>query len=234
MQNNKRNKLCKFIAEKGYFFALAACVIALGVSGVLLVRSMREESVSPVLRVQEDDPATASSDMSPETPETPDDAPTPADPPEEATETLSPDEAVAQAAAAIVVRPLTGATVLPYAMEELTYHPTTQDWRTHDGLDIAAAVGTPVLAACAGTVEEVRTDDRLGALVVLLHADGVRTIYANLTGSPAVQQGQKVAAGDILGAVGETATLEIGEEPHLHFAVTKNGQPIDPADYLPD
>ena len=142
------------------------------------------------------------------------------------------DDAVRQAASAIRIAPVSGTPLLGYSVDKLSYNPTTRDWRTHDGVDLSAVSGTRVKAACAGTVSAVYDDEFLGTTVVISHADGHTTHYANLAAAPVVRAGDCVAAGDVIGAVGDTALLETGEEPHLHFAVYLNGTPVDPAEYL--
>ena len=56
--------------------------------------------------------------------------------------------------------------------------------------------------------------------------------YANLQAKPTVEPGELVTAGQIIGAVGTTASAEAAQSPHLHFSVTRNGEAIDPAGYL--
>lgn len=132
----------------------------------------------------------------------------------------------------LIVSPLSGQVVAAFSADSLAYNPTLDDWRTHDGVDIAAAPGTNVLAASAGTVLSVGEDDLLGATVTLGHAGGYVTTYANLQAVPTVSEGDKVSAGQIIGAVGETAISETASGPHLHFSVSKDGELIDPDEYL--
>ena len=110
----------------------------------------------------------------------------------------------------LVVAPLRGDVLTAFSMEELVYSPTLGDWRTHNGVDIAAQQGTTV---------------------VLEHDNGYQTTYANLQAKPNVEAGDPVSAGQIIGAVGTTAAAESGQ-PHLHFAVTKDGKAVDPNEYL--
>ena len=131
-----------------------------------------------------------------------------------------------------VVSPVVGETAAVFSMEELAYSETMGDWRTHDGIDIAAAPGAPVCAACVGTVIDVRDDDLMGATVVISHAGGYDTLYSNLQELPAVSVGDDVVAGQIIGAVGETALSETSQPSHLHFGVTKDGEFIDPLEFL--
>lgn len=148
--------------------------------------------------------------------------------------TLPPDEPpdLTPAPPALVVDPLIGETVAAFSMDELIYSETLGDWRTHDGVDIAAAPGTQVCAASYGTVTDVRDDDLMGTTVVIAHDDGCDTIYSNLQAMPTVGVGDEVTAGQVIGSVGKTALSESALPSHLHFGVTRDGEFIDPAEYL--
>ena len=159
----------------------------------------------------------------PEKPEVP--APAETDEPE-------PAEPVIAAAPQITVPPLDGETVAAFSADALQYNDTLADWRTHEGLDIAAAEGTEVCAACAGTVESVTVNDLLGSTVVLDHGDGRRTVYASLAPEVPVKAGDSVRAGQAIGAVGNSSLSETALGPHLHFAVLQDEEPIDPQDLL--
>ncbi len=156
--------------------------------------------------------------------------------PAEAEESLA--EAVqsgnaAEAAASVYVWPVSGELERPYSSEELSYDVTMRDWRTHGGVDILAPLGETVNAAHEGTVESIVQDDLYGTVVTVSHGDGVRTVYANLAELPAVSAGDWVEAGQVIGSVGTTALCEIGQGTHLHFAVTVDGEGVDPLNYLP-
>ncbi len=128
--------------------------------------------------------------------------------------------------------PVEGEILQAYSMDHLAFNATTKDWRTHDGVDFLASVGTEVHAAADGTVEAVFADDFLGMTVTVRHADGYVTQYANLAEEVAVSVGQTVQAGDMLGTVGQTALLEVGDEPHLHFSVYRYNVSVDPSEFL--
>lgn len=132
----------------------------------------------------------------------------------------------------VTVRPLEGDTVGNYSVDALAYNTTTQDWRTHEGIDIAAAAGTEVVAARAGTVSAIYEDDAFGTTVVVDHGDGYESRYASLNAEPAVAVGDVVNAGDVLGTVGTTASVELAQDRHLHFAVYHNGETADPEQFL--
>ena len=69
----------------------------------------------------------------------------------------------------------------------------------------------------------------LGTVVKIEHSDGWSTLYANLTAVPSVSAGDAVKAGQVIGAVGQTAMLEVSARPHLHLEVYRYGAVTDPA-----
>ena len=117
-------------------------------------------------------------------------------------------------------------------MDHLTYNATTQDWRVHNGVDLAAPLGQEVRAAKSGTVSAVFEDEYYGYTVVVQHEGGYASHYCNLEEAPAVVAGDTVTAGQVLGTVGSTALIEAAEEPHLHFEVYLNGESVNPAGFL--
>ena len=118
------------------------------------------------------------------------------------------------------------------AAEQLTYNQTTRDWRVHDGLDIGAEAGAKVSAAADGTVYTVYNDETMGMTVVIRHDGGYITKYASLAEDVSVKAGDKVTAGQTIGAVGSTALLENAVGDHLHFSVTCNGALMNPETFL--
>lgn len=101
---------------------------------------------------------------------------------------------------------------------------------THSGIDIAAKQGAPVRAAGAGTVTLVqKRTDEYGWHIVITHSKSYSTLYAHLSRID-VKEGDKVGAGQVIGAVGDTG-FSIG--PHLHFEVRRDGQWINPLQFLP-
>ena len=132
-----------------------------------------------------------------------------------------------------MARPVEGNTVTGFSMDKLLYNETMRDWRTHDGLDIAADAGTAVAAAKDGTVESVTADPIMGTTVVIRHEGPWESVYASLTDAPEVEAGDEVTAGQVIGYVGETAASESALGPHLHFTVLNDGKPVDPETLFP-
>ena len=129
--------------------------------------------------------------------------------------------------------PVSGQMVAQYAMDCLSYNQTTRDWRVHNGIDLAAESGTPVVAAADGTVYTVYEDDTMGKTVVIRHSGGYSTQYASLAQYVSVAPGDKVNMGQEIGSVGSSALLETAIGDHVHFSVTCNDKNMDPMDFLP-
>jgi peptidoglycan LD-endopeptidase LytH len=104
--------------------------------------------------------------------------------------------------------------------------------RGHEGLDIFAPRGTPVLAAAGGRVTSARSTPVGGKVVWVEDADGDLTYYYAHLDEYHVRAGQWVSAGDVLGTVGNTGNAR-GVRPHLHFGVYRPGRvALDPAPWL--
>lgn len=119
-----------------------------------------------------------------------------------------------------------------FSVEVLSYDETMGDWRTHDGMDIAASLGTRVQATAKGVVSAVYNDDLMGVTVVVDHGNELFSVYSNLADNPAVSVGDAVASDTVLGEIGDTAAAESGKEPHLHFAMYQGNDAVDPETYL--
>ena len=218
----------------GFYIALFLGVTALAVAGywMLLPSAESDPVVDPSPSI------TTPVVTEPTEPVVPDIEPEPEDttPVQSVVEVDLPDEEPPEptppVAPRLIVSPLTGETIAAFSIDQLSYNETLSDWRTHDGIDIAASVGTQVLAACSGTVLSVSDDDLMGTTVILSHDGGYETIYSNLQDVPTVSPEQYVSAGQVIGAVGTTSLIESSSQPHLHFAVTKDGSPMDPNEFL--
>ncbi|MCG0275438.1 MAG: M23 family metallopeptidase [Thermosediminibacteraceae bacterium] len=134
-----------------------------------------------------------------------------------------------------MIMPVAGKIITDHSKDTLVYSKTLEQWCAHKGVDIAAEVGTPVKAAMAGTVVEVRSSDpKLGVVVVIDHGNGLKTLYGNLMSDNLVHKGKHVKKGDVIGGVGKTAPFEIEDPPHLHFEVLKGNESVDPKNFLPN
>ncbi|MEA5578070.1 M23 family metallopeptidase [Anabaena sp. UHCC 0451] len=113
-------------------------------------------------------------------------------------------------------------------------HPITGKVFFHSGVDLIAPVGTPVQAIAPGVVVFAKDQASYGKLVIINHADGLQTRYAQLE-TIQVNLGQNIKQGDILGTVGATGQ-PTSREPHLHFEIRANEllgwTAKDPKEYL--
>ena len=207
----------KKFSAKGYYIALVLCAAAIGVSGYLYYRTAVEQEDVPAAVMQQEELPAAATKPGKETATTPTQA---------VTETTEPRKPLKTAA------PLEGELVAPYSMECLSYNATTRDWRTHDGMDIAAAAGTEVKAAADGEVYTVYEDDEKGTTVVIRHEGGYTTHYSSLSEQVNVAAGDQVTLGQTIGTVGSTALMESALGDHVCFRVTCNGEIVDPAEFL--
>ena len=209
---------------KGYYIALILCAVAIGISGYLYYRNANQEE--PQIQVPtQDQPLDV---INPSEDDVQAVAPQPTLPP--AGEGTVPTAPQAPGQKPLKTgMPLTGETLMIYAMDSLCYNPTTRDWRVHDGVDIAAEAGSPVLAAAGGVVSATYEDDTMGTTVVITHTGGYVTVYASLDAELAVSVGDSVVLGQTIGYVGNTALLESALGDHLHFSVSCNAVPMDPA-----
>lgn len=128
--------------------------------------------------------------------------------------------------------PVEGEIVRQFAIDNLIYSDTLQEWTTHNGIDIKADKTTVVKSAEAGTIKTIKNDPRYGLTIIIEHENGFQTVYSNLLTSEFVVEGEKVQKGQSLGTVGNTAAFEIADEPHLHFEVIKDLIQVDPTIYI--
>lgn len=131
------------------------------------------------------------------------------------------------------VMPVSGEVTFEFAKDKLVYSKTLEEWRTHEGLDLAADRGTPVKATADGVVSDIKNDPRFGIIVVIDHKNGLKSVYSNLASEDMVTVNQKIKQGDIIGSVGNSAAFESAEQSHLHFEVLKDNVSVDPTSYLP-
>ena len=107
------------------------------------------------------------------------------------------------------------------------YHPILRSLRMHEGVDYAAAAGTPIVAPADGVVKSAGWQGGYGKAVEIRHSGKLATLYGHMQGFAAgLKAGQVVKAGDVIGYVGSTGR---STGAHLHFEVKVNGQPVDPA-----
>lgn len=108
----------------------------------------------------------------------------------------------------------------------------SQDYNTdqkHFGIDLVAAMDTPVQAVDGGTVIFAEWTAATGYVIIIEHREGLLSVYKH-NGSLVKSQGDVVRAGEVIATVGNTGELTTG--PHLHFELWANGSPVNPMNYI--
>lgn len=213
----------QILAGRGFYIVMILCAAIIGVS----IWSLLQKPEMPIPDEPEFDEVL--SEVSPVEYE-PEETIAPIETEDAAPEEEPIEETVSEVKA---VWPVEGEIQRDYCMDALQYDPTMSDWRTHDGVDLSAEIGTKVLAVQAGMVLRVYSDDLYGATVVIDHGNGLVISYANLEQIPTVYEGDTVSAGDVIGSIGDTAKCESLQEGHLHLSAELNGESVSPMDYLP-
>lgn len=235
MQNDRNRKsglsrLGDFLAGKGFYIVLFLCVAAIGISGYFLLTDPFQADQPVVGNVEV---VVTPQPALPSLPAVPTATPTPVATPKP-TPVPTPNPTPAPTVkAAVYTWPVNGEIIRDYSLEVVAYDETMGDWRTHEGLDLSAPLGTQVLAVADGTVSAIYADPLMGQTVVIAHDGGVNSLYANLTTMPTVEVGDTVTTGMVIGSVGKTAIAEGEKASHLHFEMTEAGVSVDPENYLP-
>lgn len=143
-----------------------------------------------------------------------------------------PEEEAVEVIAEIKYRlPLAGELQKKFSADELLWDETMQDWRTHNGIDIAAEAGEEVVTAAQGTVLDAYEDEMYGFTVKVQHTDSVVTVYKNL-GKIVVKKDDILDEGQMIGTVGDSGAFEMAQTPHLHFEVISEDKNINPLDFI--
>ena len=132
------------------------------------------------------------------------------------------------------ILPVLGVLSKKHDTENQVYSATMNDYRTHNGIDIVAEENAPVYAAADGVITQVWDDPLMGKCVAVKHDQDVYTVYKNLADELAagIEEGVSVTSGQLIAAIGNTAMIEIAEEPHLHFEMTVGEISVDPLEHF--
>ena len=233
----EKTKFGNFLSGKGFYIALALCVMAVGIAAWASYNAgippaaVRDSVPEPVTSLELQAPA-----------DNPVNFPivdVPYSEPSRKKETSSKKakatnaKAVSEpvAAKAAFAFPCDNIIQKDFSGSDLVYCETMRDWRVHDGVDFTASKGTQVKSVSAGTVISITEDDMWGWTVVVKHANGIVAYYCGLQKEISVKMNRKIDMGTVIGGVGETP-CEISDAEHLHFKVEKDGKIINPLEIL--
>ncbi len=219
----------RLLTGKGLYITLAACAAAVGGAGLAAYDQSAKE-INKKLDVSFPDVSYTEIDQKLEgvlRDESEADSKNEAPAPDDTSSAASMDVKTAPN-----VMPVNGEILNPFSAGELVKSETLGVWKTHDGVDIKAEKGTLVRSMNKGRVTEIREDALWGNCILIDHGSGVIGHYYNLSPEMTVQEGDEVSAGQTIGSVGDTAACEAAELSHLHFALKKNGEWIDPIAFI--
>ncbi|MCI5801408.1 MAG: M23 family metallopeptidase [Oscillospiraceae bacterium] len=248
--NFDKSRFGKFLAGKGFYGVLAACLIGAGAAAwVIADKTINSitgtgENPTPSRQSSEEPGGFPSSQAAPAEQKTPDIAISSAAPSSAASspssqEASSPQDVPSEQPVLVpelptpsYIMPVSDTVFNPYSGDELVKDETLNKWHTHRGMDIRAELGTEVRAAADGTVTAVTDDTMWGRVVEISHADGLVSRYCGLDPAAAVIEGDIVLVGDVIGTVGDTNLAETALEPHLHFEMLRDGEAVDPLETM--
>ncbi|MCL2033660.1 MAG: M23 family metallopeptidase [Oscillospiraceae bacterium] len=257
-----KGKVSKFLSSKGFYAAIAICLVGAGAAtwlavdrtitgtlqdrgGVIQHEDMfrdfpqaeeAEKEAEEVVRRDYSIPIDRPSQQQPQPPSRPSlsSSTQPSSPERQSEPEGMPEQSPPSERLPTLAyaSPVVGNITNPFSNGELVKNVTLGDWRTHDGIDIASEKGADVYAVANGVVSSVRNDPLWGTVITVDHHDGRQSIYSGLNSVVTVQEGEIVLGRQTLGKV-EGVPCEIAEESHIHFAMKENGAWIDPLTVLP-
>lgn len=222
----KNSTLGRKLGPKGLYITLGACLIALGGAGVAAYNKTVSD-INDSLVIEQ-----------PEGEQQADNKKTDVEKEESSLGDVSSSQADNSSDNALDIQtqpnvmPVNGEILNPFSNGELVKDATLGVWKTHDGVDIKADVGTQVKAMNKGKVTKVWEDALWGNCITIDHGSGVIGHYYSLSKAMNVTEGDEVNAGEVIGSVGDTAECEAAELSHLHFGLKKNGEWIDPIEFI--
>lgn len=130
--------------------------------------------------------------------------------------------------------PVSGTLTNKHDPELQVFSQTMNDYRVHLGIDIETAENAPVYAAADGKVSKIWVDTLMGYCVAVTHSGNCVTVYKNLAATlpEGISEGTTVRAGQLIATVGNSAMVEVADEPHLHFEMTVSDLAVDPLEYF--
>ena len=255
--NHRSNSgsLARFLSGRGFYVVLAACLLGAGAAAwsaaARAVDQVQQENSGTVEQLspqqggesnwieehqvgqsvsnlpKEESSSSGAPSSSASSSSSPSSSDEPSEPPVQPVQSAQSDKPPVS----VFVLPVEGQVLAAYSDGQLAKNETLKVWRTHDGVDLAAQLGDPVVAVADGTVSRLYEDPLWGRTVEIAHEGGLLSVYCGLGEETSLQEGQRVLAGDQVGTVGVCPAEQLGE-PHLHFAMKQDGQWVNPLETM--
>ena len=221
MKNKKVNR--------SYVLTFLALTVALVIIIAAAVATNR--SKKPVETPEDTSPKATEKTTTP-----PSDTPSEPEPTEQSTTVTPNNSSTAGSKIPTFILPVSGSLSSKHDPTLQVFSNTMQDYRVHIGIDLATKENAPVYAAADGKISKIWVDTLMGYSIAIKHSGDCVTIYKNLaeTLPEGIAEGVSVRSGQLIGTVGESAMVEIAEEPHLHFEMTVGDLAVDPLEYFDD
>ncbi len=204
--SKSNEKISSFFRKNALYLILAICVLAIGLSMVLMLVSNQTPNSLPSSGVVD---------------KLPEETPPKEDEPE------APVDAVIS-----FIMPVSNSTRIEEYSATMVFNSTLNRYTSHMAIDFFAEEGSPVYCVYDGTVESIENDFLKGVTITIDHGEGLKTVYNSLADGDLVTVGMVVKKGDIIGEVSVTNRQEYKEGAHLHFEVVESNEKINPDKYL--
>lgn len=130
-----------------------------------------------------------------------------------------------------ILWPVNGDVILNYSMDKSIYFSTLNQYKYHPAIVISAPVGSEVQCAAKGEVKEISVDEETGTTVTMELGNKYEAVYGQLK-EVAVEEGDIVESGELLGYVSEPTKYYTLEGSNLYFQLLKNGEPVNPMNFI--
>lgn len=249
MNNNRKGKFTKMLKGKGFYAALALCLVGAGTAAWVVVdktlgsitapaepiasSSSSEEASWGFPDLEETEKAEPNIQMESASSSSEQTAPSSSEPESPAGEVYEPQQLAQEPQTSVFALPVASAEVFnQFSAGELVKNTTLDKWCTHDGIDFSAERGTEVLCIGNGTVTRVYDNGIWGRTVEVDHGDQLVSIYSGLSKEVSVKEGDEVTIQQVLGTVGDTNLAEAKLESHLHFAMKQGTAFVNPLEVM--
>ena len=127
--------------------------------------------------------------------------------------------------------PASGPVIMSYSMDRTVFFQTLEQYQYNPAMVVSGEVGETIKASAAGIVTNIEEKAETGTTVTLDMGNGYNAVYGQLTDVP-LAIGDHVNAGETVGILAEPTKYFSVEGPNLYFEVTKDGEPVDPLNYM--